>query len=72
MSNHSWGMGTFVTGVDNASEIETYMNDNSLSVSQTYAKLRHNNTGQLLWLNGNLITALEKLSRHWCNSLCIR
>ena len=45
VSNHSWGMGTFVSGVDNASEIETYMNDNSLSVSQTYAKLRHNNTG---------------------------
>ena len=45
VSNHSWGMGTFVAGVDNASEIETYMNNNSLSVSQTFGKLQHNDTG---------------------------
>ena len=38
-------MGTFVAGVDNASEIETYMNNNSLSVSQTFGKLQHNDTG---------------------------
>jgi hypothetical protein len=46
VSNHSWGMGdSFASGVDNASEIETFMNNNSLSISQTFGKLRHNDTG---------------------------